>query len=111
MQGKREAAAEARAAAKAKAAKAKAEKAQLAEEAKLQPHELEVIPWLRTLGLRDQDCRIAVRRCREMADAPIEARTKRALSWFGERCSRTVRPVAAVDSAQPSAPEPAPLPS
>jgi hypothetical protein len=29
-----------------------------------------------------------------MADAPIEARTKAALSWFGERCSRTVRPAA-----------------
>jgi hypothetical protein len=94
MQGKREAAAEARAAAKAKAAKAKAEKAEQAEQAKLQPHELEVIPWLRTLGLRDQDCRIAVRRCRDMADAPINARMKRALSWFGERCSRTERPAA-----------------
>jgi hypothetical protein len=49
-------------------------------------------PRARSLGCRESDSRIAARRCREMAEASIEARVKRALSWFGERCSRRVMP-------------------
>ena len=65
-----------------------------AETARLQPHQLEVIPWLRELGCRADDCRTAVERCRDMADAPLEDRVKTALRWFGARLARTVRPLA-----------------
>jgi len=79
-----------REAAKAAKERAKAEKAKGAEAARLQPHQLEVIPWLRELGCRDADCRIAVEHCRDMADAPLEERVKAAVRWFGARISRTV---------------------
>ena len=75
-------------------AQRRAEREKQAEESRLQPHELEVIPWLRQLGCREDDARIAARRCREMADAPLEDRVKRALAWFGARISRTVKPMA-----------------
>jgi hypothetical protein len=42
------------------------------------------------LGCRKDESRIAVERCREMADAPLEDRVKSALSWFGARIGRTV---------------------
>jgi 5-methylcytosine-specific restriction endonuclease McrA len=92
MQGKRAAAAEARAAAKAAKAKAREEKEA---ESRLLPHEEEVVPWLRPLGFRDDESRIAVRRCRDMADAPLQARVKRALTYFGERIGRKVVPTTA----------------
>jgi hypothetical protein len=79
-----------RAEAKAAAHRRRAERERQAEESRLQPHELEVIPWLRQLGCREDESRIAARRCREMQDAPLEDRVKRALSWFGARISRTV---------------------
>jgi hypothetical protein len=79
-----------RAEAKAAADRRRAERERQAEEARLQPHELEVIPWLRQPGCREDESRIAARRCREMSDAPLEVRVKRALSWFGARISRTV---------------------
>jgi hypothetical protein len=80
--------------AKDAAAQRRAERERQAEESRLLPHELEVIPWLRQLGCRDDESRIAARRCREMAAAPLEDRVKRALSWFGARLARTVKPVA-----------------
>jgi hypothetical protein len=86
--------------ARAAAARRRTEREKQAEESRLLPHELEVLPWLRQLGCREGDSRIAARRCRGMEDAPLEDRVKRALSWFGERCSRTTRP-AAVSPAAP----------
>jgi len=91
MARKRKEAAEARAAAKAARAKAREEKEA---ESRLLPHEEEVIPWLRQLGCQKDESRIAARRCRDMAEASLEDRVKRALSWFGARIARTVRPVA-----------------
>ncbi|HXJ69140.1 MAG TPA: hypothetical protein VNM39_09550 [Verrucomicrobiae bacterium] len=61
-----------------------------AEASRLEPHQLEVIPWLRELGWREAECRIAVERCRDMADAPLEERVKGALRWFGARIGRKV---------------------
>jgi hypothetical protein len=90
MKRKREEAAAARAAAKAAKERAKAEKAKAAEASRLQPHQLEVIPWLRELGWREAECRIAVEHCRDMADAPLEERVKGALRWFGARIGRKV---------------------
>ena len=83
-----------REAAKAAAAQRLAEREKQAEDSRLFEHESEVIPWLRQLGCREDESRIAARRCREMADAPLEDRVKRALSWFGDRISRTTRPTA-----------------
>jgi hypothetical protein len=103
MQAKREAAKAAAAERRAKreearaaAAKRKAELEKHAEESRLQAHELEVIPWLRQLGCREDESRIAALRCRGMADAPLEDRVKRALSWFGDRISRVTRPATAM---------------
>jgi 5-methylcytosine-specific restriction endonuclease McrA len=90
MKQKREQAAKARAAAKAAKERARAGKAAEAEGSRLRPHQLEVLPWLEQLGCRKDESRIAVERCREMADAPLEERVKRALSWFGARIVRTV---------------------
>ena len=78
--------------AKAAAARRKAEREQLAAESRLLPHELEVLPWLRQLGCREDESRIAAKRCREMAEAPLEDRVKRALSWFGARIGRKLHP-------------------
>ena len=100
MKRKREEAAAARAAAKAAKERAKAEKAAEREASRLQPHQLEVIPWLEQLGCSKPQARIAVERCREMADAPLEDRVKRALTWFGARIGRTV-PAAPAASESP----------
>ena len=98
MKQKREEARAARAAAKAAKEQAKAEKAKAAAASRLPPHQLEVIPWLRELGWREAECRIAVERCRDMADAPLEERVKSALRWFGARIGRKAIPVAATAS-------------
>jgi hypothetical protein len=108
MARKRKEAAEARSAARAARAKAREQKEA---ESRLLPHEEEVIPWLRQLGCREDESRIAATRCRDMAQASLEDRVKRALSWFGARIGRTVRPVAAEVSVPASAPRPVPLPS
>jgi hypothetical protein len=108
MARKRKEAAEARATARAARAKARERKEA---ESCLLPHEEEVIPWLRQLGCREDESRIAATRCRDMAQASLEDRVKRALSWFGARIGRTVRPVAAEVSVPASAPRPVPLPS
>jgi 5-methylcytosine-specific restriction endonuclease McrA len=94
MRQKRAEAAEARARAKAARERAWAEKAEQAEQARLHPHQLEVLPYLRKLGCRDGESREAVALCRNMIDASLEARVKRALSMFGARCGRKVMPVA-----------------
>jgi 5-methylcytosine-specific restriction endonuclease McrA len=90
MRQKREEAARARAAAKAAREHTHAEKAAEAERTRLQPHQVEVLPWLEQLGCRKDESRIAVESCRDMADTPLEVRVKRALSWFGARISQTV---------------------
>jgi hypothetical protein len=93
MQAKRAEAAEARAKAKAAKERARTEKAERAEQARLRPHELEVLPYLRHLGCRDAESREAAALCRDMPDATLEDRVKRALSMFGARCGRKVLPV------------------
>ena len=80
----------ARAEAKAAAARRRTEREKQAKESRLQPHQLEVIPWLRQLGCNEAESRVAVGRCREMADSPLEDRVKLALSWFGARLGRKV---------------------
>jgi 5-methylcytosine-specific restriction endonuclease McrA len=92
-----------REAAKAAAAQRKAEREQRAEEARLLPHELEVVPWLKKLGCRDDESRIAAKRCREMAEASLEARVKRALSWFGDQRGRKVTPPPLASAPRPDA--------
>ena len=94
MKRKREEAATVRAAAKAARERVRAEKAAAREKLRLQPHQLEVIPWLRELGCSEAQSRIAVERCRDMADARLEDRVKQALRWFGARLARTVTPAA-----------------
>ena len=73
-------------------AQRRAEREKRTEESRLLPHELEVIPYLRKLGCLESESRVAARACREMAGAPLEDRVKRALSWFGARVGRTVKP-------------------
>ena len=90
MKRKREEAVAARAAAKAAKEQAKAQKAAEREASRLQPHQLEIIPWLEQLGCSTQHSRIAVERCRDMANAPLEERVKCSLAWFGARISRKV---------------------
>ena len=107
MAQKRKEAAAARAAAKAARARPREQKEA---ESRLLPHEEEVIPWLRQLGCQEDESRIAATRCRDMAEASLEDRVKRALSWFGARIARTVRPVAAEVCAPASAPGTAPVP-
>jgi hypothetical protein len=94
MRQKREAAMRERAAARAARERLRAEKAAEADRARLQPHQLEVIPWLEQLGCRKDESRIAVERCLDMADAPLEERVKRSLNWFGARIGRKVLPMA-----------------
>ena len=91
MKRKREEAA----AARAEKERARAQREAEREASRLRPHQLEVIPWLQQLGCSKEQSRIAVERCREMADAPLEDRVKRALSWFGARCARTILPMTA----------------
>jgi beta-phosphoglucomutase-like phosphatase (HAD superfamily) len=93
MRRKRAEAAEARARAKAARERARLEEAERAEQARLLPHQLEVLPYLRKLGCRDGESREAAALCRDMAVASLEDRVKRALSMFGARCGRRVMPV------------------
>jgi len=101
MNQKREQASATRAAAKAERARIREENAknrdQREMEARLLPHEEELLPWLGALGIRNGEARDAAKCCREMAAAPIEDRMKRALASIGARISRTVRPVAVRD--------------
>jgi hypothetical protein len=96
MQAKREEAKAAAARRKVEREQAKAqrraEREKKAEESRLLPHEEEVLPYLRSLGLRDADSRVAAKCCREMVDAPLEDRVKRALKWFGARIGRKLMP-------------------
>ena len=89
--------------AKAAAARRKVKREQQAEESRLLPHEQEVMPWLRQLGCREDEARLAARRCWDMADAPLEDRVKRALSWFGARIGRKVSPVPATSTSHAEA--------
>jgi hypothetical protein len=99
MKAKREEAKAAAARRKAEREKAKAqrqaEREKKAEEARLLPHELEVIPYLRKLGCLQSESREAARACRDMVDTPLEERVKRALKWFGARLGRKVLPASA----------------
>ena len=97
MKQKREEEGAARAAAKGERARIREEKAraraQKEAESRLLPHEEELLPWLGALGIRNGEARDAARWCRQMADAPIEDRMKRALASIGARIGRTMRPV------------------
>ena len=101
MNQMREQASATRAAAKAERARIREENAknrdQREMEARLLPHEEELLPWLGALGIRNGEARDAAKCCRGMAAAPIEDRMKRALASIGARISRTVRPVAVRD--------------
>ena len=100
MAQKRQQAKEARARAKAERARIREEKER---ESCLLPHEEELVPWLGALGVRESEARIAAERCRDMPDAKLEDRVKRALSWFGDRISRKVMPVPEAASPPPGA--------
>jgi chorismate synthase len=93
MRQKREEAARARAATRAARERLRAGKVAKSERSRLQPHQLEVIPWLEQLGCRKDESCIAVERCRDMADSPLEERVKCSLSWFGARLGRKLLPV------------------
>ena len=103
MRQKREEAARTRAAARERL---RAEAAEAAR-SRLQPHQLEVIPWLEQLGCRKDESQIAVERCRDMADSPLEERVKCSLRWFGARLGRKVSYAGCAASTL----APAPLPS
>ena len=45
----------------------------------------DVIPWLRGLGIRIDEARRAAELCADIPDAPLEARVRRALSYFKRR--------------------------
>jgi 5-methylcytosine-specific restriction endonuclease McrA len=111
MKAKREEAKAAAARRKAEREKAKAqrraEREKKAAESRLLPHELEVIPYLRKLGCLESESRIAAKCCREMAEAPLEDRVKRALRWFGARLGRKESYVGCHASAAGAAPTPA----
>jgi hypothetical protein len=91
MKQRREEAKVTRDAARAAKQRARAEEAAALEKTRLLPHQLEVIPWLEQLGCREDHSRVAVERCRDMTDAPLEDRVKRALGWFGDRIARKLR--------------------
>ena len=73
-------------------------------ESRLQPHEEEVVPWICALGVRENEARIAAKRCHDMAGTRLEDRVKRALSFFGARISRTLSPVIPAMPATPVIP-------
>jgi 5-methylcytosine-specific restriction endonuclease McrA len=52
----------------------------------------EVIPYLRSLRFRPDECRRAAALCEEIPDAPLEERVRRALSYFRPRACTTFRP-------------------
>ncbi|MEO5618662.1 MAG: hypothetical protein ABIS67_12920, partial [Candidatus Eisenbacteria bacterium] len=116
MRQKRRAAAEARAAAKAReAAEAHAsanERAavearaaaneQAAAAARAAKEARDVVPWLRKLGYRDKDARLAATHCEHIPDASLEERVRVALSWFPLRGTRTSLFVAGRAAAAPN---------
>ena len=74
---------EARALAAAEAEEARARAAATAEEARVRAAAAaEVMPWLRALGLRVEEARLAAARCETIPDAPLEERVRCALSGF-----------------------------
>jgi len=87
MRRKREAAAAARAASK-QAARA------TGEERMDQPSNDDVLSALRTLGYRDGESRRALELCADMAGASAEAKLRRALTYFPQRCHGTTKPTA-----------------
>jgi 5-methylcytosine-specific restriction endonuclease McrA len=102
MRRKREAAAEARAAAKTEAraarertrAEAQAAREKKAAEARAkaaildQPHVQEVIPWLQALRCRPDEVKRAAALCADMPEASLEERVRRAVSSLGRACKR-----------------------
>ena len=50
-----------------------------AEEARIRAAAEEVVPWLRGLGLRMDEARLAAARCQAIPDAPLEERVRYAL--------------------------------
>ena len=71
------------------ALRAAAARAKAAEE---QAHELEVVPYLRTLGYNAREARDAAALCRDMRDAPLEQRVRIALTYFRLKCTKVPAP-------------------
>ena len=55
---------------------------------------LEVMPWLRALGVRADEARRAAARCEGMSDAPLEERVRHALKGLAPASARRMTPVA-----------------
>jgi hypothetical protein len=94
MRHKRLAAAEARAATKARAAAVRTQAAS-------EDEERDVVPWLKQLGFRADEARMAADSCENVPDAPLDERVRAALSYLGRRrfgIGRSVRG----DSAAPA---------
>jgi len=99
MRHKRQAAAEARAAAKTRVPEARAAAAPAQAAAAEQgqagsasdAEDRDVVPWLRALGFSAAEARGAAERCGQIPDASLEERLRVALSCFGKRCTRVVR--------------------
>ena len=93
MKAKREAAkrkaAEGREAREAAAAEARAKTEAEAARAR----ELDVVPWLRSLGFKADEAKEAAKLCGDLPNATLEERVKRALSFFKPRgCVRMPAP-------------------
>ncbi len=79
----------------AAAEEARARAAAAAEEARVRAAAAaEVVPWLRTLGMRADEARRAAECCEAMPDAPLEERLRHALKCFGRPRTTVTRPAA-----------------
>ena len=58
------------------------------------------MPWLGALGIRENEARMAAKRCRDIPDALIEHRMKRALSYFGARIGTKIMPVRSAEGSR-----------
>ena len=103
MRSKREEARRAAAARKAQVAQA-ARAAQRAHAAAAAA-EKDVTPWLRQLGFRADEARLAAAHCADMPEASLEDRVRKALAFFHPRAKRYNREGRLLT---PSVPVPAP---
>ncbi len=60
----------------------------------LAPHQAELVPWLRSLGLRAEEAREVAERCEAPPDAPLEERLRCALKCCGGPRTAVTRPAA-----------------
>ena len=85
--GRREAAERAAADARASAERAATQSRAAAERAAAEQRatELDVVPFLRQLGFRTEEARLAARHCETITDATLEERVRTALRFLGSR--------------------------